>query len=129
MFEKFFEKYPDYQIVEKPTIDKINQYKNLLPKEIIWFWHNYGFGLFADGYLRLIDPDKVRGFTDQHVVNTGFDYISVAVSAFGDLFVWIRRFDGFLHLYDYRHSTHKMISTGTGMNLLFDVKFVDSSYI
>ncbi len=129
MLEKFFEKYPDYQISQMPTAEKIEEYQNMLPKEIISIWRDYGFGNFMDGYLRLIDPAQFQEFTDNYIENIGFNYTPIAVSAFGDLFVWKKKGEGFMEFYDFRHSVFETISTSRGLDLLFDVKFIDDSYI
>ena len=51
MGTKFFEKYPEYKIVEKPSVEVINKYKGVLLDSFIDFWKEYGFGSFMKGYL------------------------------------------------------------------------------
>ncbi len=129
MFEKFFAKYPDYKIVERPSQAEIDQHRGILPNEILQIWQDYGFGIYADGYLRFIKPSNFQEFTDTNIENIGFDYIPIAVSAYGDLFVWKRKNNGFLELYDFRHATLKTLSTHTGLDILFDMDFLDDSFI
>ncbi|MEZ0611149.1 GAD-like domain-containing protein [Fibrella sp. WM1] len=129
MFEKFFEKYPLYHIVKKPTEQQIDSYRNVLPSAIITIWQEYGYGIFADGYLRFINPDDWTEFVKKYIENTGYEYIPIAVSAFGDLFVWKTKKEGFLELYDFRHGDFKTVSTSTGLDILFDMDFLDDSFI
>ena len=60
MAKIFFEKYPEYKIVGKPTVELIGKYENRLPQSLIEFWKEYGFGSFMDGYLKIVNPDDYQ---------------------------------------------------------------------
>lgn len=88
MFNDFFAKYPDYSIVEKPSIQVIDNYKDKLPAELIEFWQEYGFGVYMDGYLKIVNPAIY-----QPVLNEGYNTednkeIVSAVTRLGDFVVW-----------------------------------------
>lgn len=108
MFTAFFEKYPEYSIIEKPTDNLITEYAEMLPKEIIQFWKDYGFGTFMKGYLRIINPDDYI----QTLLET-YDYadreIPIAVTAFGDIICWQGEAFNFIN---YRFNYSQIIGVG-----------------
>ena len=42
----------DFKINSKVPNEIIEKYKNLVPKEIIDLWQEYGFGTFMQGYFK-----------------------------------------------------------------------------
>lgn len=88
MFEKFFSKYPTFEILEKPSEELLNQYRSVLPEPLIELWESHGLGVYMDGFLRLVDPndfhDFVRESVNVYVENT----VVFATSALGDFFLW-----------------------------------------
>jgi hypothetical protein len=129
MFEAFFKAYPDREIVSRPDAALLEQYEGVLPASILQLWRDYGFGLFMDGYLRLVNPNDWQHFVNCNVQKSNFNYIPIAVSAFGDVFVWKTKGDGYIEFYNFRHSTFTTLSTHSGIDILFDIKFVDQDYI
>ncbi len=53
--KKLFEDFILHQAVPEEIIQK---YKDILPEELIEIWKEYGFGMTADGYLKVINPDE-----------------------------------------------------------------------
>ncbi|MGX7666332.1 T6SS immunity protein Tdi1 domain-containing protein [Flavobacterium pedocola] len=108
MFENFFQVYPDFTIVEKPSENLINEYATMLPKEIIHFWKDYGFGTFMNGYLRIINPDDYIA-----TLFDTYDYadreIPIAVTAFGDILCWQGEAINFIN---YRFNYSEIIAAG-----------------
>ena len=43
----------------------IEKYRNLVPKEMIEIWKNYGLGSFLNGYLRVINPDDYKELVEE----------------------------------------------------------------
>ena len=43
----------------------IEKYRNLVPKEMIEIWENYGLGSFLSGYLRVINPDDYKELVEE----------------------------------------------------------------
>ncbi len=88
MFEKFFEKHPNYTIVSRPTVNDLATYRNLLPIEIIDFWEQYGFGNFMNGYLKMVNPIEYQEFMKASYSVFLEPAIVFGVTAFGDLLIW-----------------------------------------
>ena len=43
----------------------IERYRDLVPKEMIEIWKNYGLGSFLNGYLRVINPDDYKELVEE----------------------------------------------------------------
>ncbi len=85
-FVNFFKKYPNFEIVENPSIEIINSYE--LPEQLQLFWTTYGFGVFMDGYLKMINPED---YMDSIEVSCEIEiepFIPFAVTALADVLVW-----------------------------------------
>ena len=87
MGTKFFEKYPEYEIVEKPSHELIDQYKDILPVAVIDFWKKYGFGSFMNGYLKIVNPNDYQKILDEAYDNID-EAIVIAITGLGDFIVW-----------------------------------------
>ncbi|MBU3013272.1 DUF1851 domain-containing protein [Poseidonibacter lekithochrous] len=70
----------------------INKYKNILPKELIYYWETYGFSSFLDGLYWLTNPDDYKELVEDYLEGTQFenrkDIYVIARSAFGQLYIW-----------------------------------------
>ena len=53
---KFIEKFKPGVNLQKPDEEILNFGKQMLPKEIIELWEEYGFGEYGDGLLKVVDP-------------------------------------------------------------------------
>ncbi|MEH7294599.1 GAD-like domain-containing protein, partial [Priestia megaterium] len=42
----------------KVPSELIEKYKNMVPKEIIDLWQDYGFGTFMAGYFKSVNPEE-----------------------------------------------------------------------
>src|SRR5687768_2141021 len=87
MFDTFFEKYPDYNIVQKPTEETLSLFKGKLPSQMTGFWSSYGFGTFMNGYLKLVDPSEFQPVFDEAYDNKDNEIV-FAVTALGDFLTW-----------------------------------------
>jgi len=78
--------------VYEPDKEIINKYKNILPKELIYYWETYGFASFMDGLYWLTNPDEYKELVKDYLEGTQFenrkDIYVIARSAFGELFIW-----------------------------------------
>ena len=83
----FVNKFIPYDDLKKPTKKLIKQYKELLPKDIIDLWENYGFGSYGYGIVKLINPEK---FILYLKMKAGIDCegIPFMLDAFGNLFYY-----------------------------------------
>ena len=88
LINKFVENYkPDGNLV-KPD-DKLLEFgKNMLPKEIIYLWENYGFGDYGNGIIKVIDPRDYMNSLYTWLGEQDFNKIPIMVSAFGDIFYY-----------------------------------------
>jgi hypothetical protein len=125
MFKDFFTKYPDYTVVEKPSPQVINHYKNKLPAELIEFWQQYGFGSYMNGYLKIVDPDIY-----QPILNEGYDTennkeLVFAVTGLCDFLVWV---GDAVRLVDFRHGNYAIINS-SNLTRFFDRRLGDSSFL
>ncbi|MBP3800413.1 MAG: hypothetical protein J6I85_00020 [Clostridia bacterium] len=53
---KFIEKVKPGENLQKPDEEILNFGKQMLPKEIIELWEEYGFGEYGDGLIKVADP-------------------------------------------------------------------------
>lgn len=125
MFDKFFEKYPDFIIVNRPTEDDIKLYQNKLPSKLIEFWQQYGYGIYMDGYLKIINPQEyIEIFSISYTYYEDTE-IPFAVTAFGDLFVWA---NDAVRLIDYRHGIASIVSSSK-IERLFESRLLSENYL
>ena len=81
--------------VYKPGIDltkpdeKILEFgRQMLPQEIIYLWETYGFGEYADGFLKVVDPREYMNSLYTWLGDVDYNKIPIMVSAFGDIFYY-----------------------------------------
>ena len=65
----------------------IEKYRNLVPKEMIEIWENYGLGSFLSGYLRVINPDDYKELVEETYFR-GNVAIPIFITAFADVVTW-----------------------------------------
>ncbi len=123
MGTKFFEKYPEYKIIEKPSAEVINKYKNMLPDDLIDFWKEYGFGLFMNGYFKIIDPAIYQEAFNYGYENV-FNGVVFAVTGLGDFIIWDI---GCVRFVNFRHGEDLFIQgngdIGSFLNRVADERF------
>ena len=83
MYDKVFE---NFKLNCKVSDEIINKYAELLPKELLDVWKEYGFGTILDGYLKIINPDEYSEVLEMAYDGQGVA-IPVFVTAFGDIHV------------------------------------------
>lgn len=95
----FLENFPPSGNLEKANADLLSEFKEKLPAEIIYLWENVGFGNYAHGFLKLINPldyhDNLMAWLGMETPN--FTRLPFLMTAFGDLFYLRLHDDG---LYD-----------------------------
>lgn len=125
MFNKFFEKYPDFINISRPTENDIELYQDKLPVKLIEFWQQYGFGIYMNGYLKIIHPKEyIEIFSISYTYYKKTE-IPFAVSAFGDLFVWA---NDAVRLIDYRHGIASIVSSSK-IERLFESRLLSENYL
>ncbi len=68
----------------------IEAYRGRVPDELIEVWETYGFGTFAEGFMRVIDPTLYEAQVGHCIGKTQGDGIAipVIVTGLGDLITW-----------------------------------------
>ena len=70
--------------------DIIEEYRGRVPDELVEVWERYGYGTFADGFLRVIDPKLYEAEVGDCIgeVRGSPVNIPVMVTGLGDLITW-----------------------------------------
>lgn len=68
----------------------VNEYRGRVPQEVIDLWEKYGYGTFAHGFLRVIDPKLYETEVGDCIGRTQGDGIAIPimVTGLGDLITW-----------------------------------------
>lgn len=95
----FLKNFPPSGNLEKANADLLSEFKEKLPTEIIYLWENMGFGNYANGFLKLINPldyhEILMAWLGMETPN--YTRLPFLMTAFGDLFYLRLHDDG---LYD-----------------------------
>lgn len=126
MFNDFFAKYPDYNIVEKTSKQVIDNYKDKLPAELIEFWQEYGFGIYMNGYLKIVNPEIYQPILNEGYNTENNKEIVFAVTGLGDFIVWV---GDAIRLVDFRHGNYSIIESGDDMSWFFDMDLTEDGYV
>ena len=126
MFNKFFDKYPEYEVVKKADIAVLEEYRSTLPVELTEFWKTYGFGTYMDSYLKIINPNEFQDSLNEAFDNPNNKEIVFAISAFGDYFLWT---GNAIRLVKFRYGTYSIIENGDDMSWFFDMDLADDQYV
>lgn len=85
---KFIEKFKPVVNLQKPDEEILNFGKQMLPKEIIELWEEYGFGEYGDGLLKVVDPREYMNSLYTWLGQKDINKIPIIVTAFGDIFYY-----------------------------------------
>lgn len=81
------ETFKDFMLEKRVDKELINEYKELLPTELLNVWEQYGFGSLLNGYLKIINPkDYIEVLEDSYYASS--KAIPIMVTGFGDLIIW-----------------------------------------
>ncbi|NMF07157.1 GAD-like domain-containing protein [Clostridium beijerinckii] len=72
----------------KPTEEELNQFKDILPLELLNFWKEYGFGNYGNGIIKVINPLDYMGSLYEWFGKEDFSKIPILVTGFGDIFYY-----------------------------------------
>lgn len=125
MFDKFFEKYPDYGTVQKPDAITLHDFKDKLPGQLIDFWNAYGFGTFMNGYLKLVNPSEFQSHFDE-AYNNNDNEIVFAITGLGDFLTWAG--DAVRAVY-FKNGYDSIIESGDDMEWFFDMDLADDGFL
>lgn len=125
MFDKFFDKYPEFTTVQKPDESQQNSFSNKLPAQLIEFWRTYGFGVFMNGYLKIVNPRDFQPYFDEAYDNSGNEIV-FGVTALGDFLTWTG--DAIRAIY-FKNGYDSIIESGDDMEWFFDMDLSDSGFL
>lgn len=76
----------------------IDAYRGRVPDDLVELWETYGYGSFAGGFLRVIDPSVYEAEVGDCIGKTQGDGIAipVMVTGLGDLITWEPSVPGFV---------------------------------
>jgi hypothetical protein len=88
LMDKFISRNKDtYQKVFDVPQKLINKYKNIIPEELAYVWKTFGFGIYENGFLQLVNPDEYE-FAFQYIDKLLEPTIIWGITAFGDILAW-----------------------------------------
>jgi len=125
MLENFFKLYPDFEIIETPLQALIDKYVDILPAELIDIWKTHGFGIYMDGYLKIVNPEIYQPILDEGYDTENNKEIVFAVTALGDFLVWV---GDAVRLVDFRHGKYAIVST-SNFSRFFERRLADESFL
>ncbi|WP_203136977.1 GAD-like domain-containing protein [Microbacterium sp. JZ31] len=66
------------------------EYRGRVPDELVEIWEQYGYGTFAEGFLRVVDPKQFEAELADCIGKTQGDGIAIPimVTGLGDLITW-----------------------------------------
>lgn len=80
----------DFVVHAPVPAEIIEEFRGRVPDELVEIWEQYGYGTFADGFLRLIDPKLYEAEVGDCIGKTQGDGIAIPimVTGLGDLITW-----------------------------------------
>ena len=90
----------------------VEEFRGRVPDELIEIWEKYGYGTFAEGFLRIIDPKLYETEVGDCIGKTQGDGIAIPimVTGLGDLITWEPSRPGVTAI-KYRHGNTKGLGT------------------
>lgn len=97
--------------IKHETVDEsvILQYKDKLPEELIEIWKNYGFGVFVNDYLKIINPTEYLDILENSYQRYE-QAIPIFTTSMGDIIVWEK--DKYVKLLNFRKGFVNVVSSG-----------------
>ncbi|WP_072314777.1 GAD-like domain-containing protein [Agrococcus sp. Marseille-P2731] len=81
---------PDFVAHAPLAPEVIARYRDRVPAELVEIWEQYGTGTFAEGFIRIIDPQQYEDGVGDCIgrVVDSTESIPVMVTGLGDLITW-----------------------------------------
>jgi len=100
----------DFIIKEKVNSNLLSKYKSILPERLINIWENYGLGYFANGFIKVVNPDDyVELLKESYQSPINKTATVMFVTGMGDFIVWE---NNFTILLNFRRGKSKVIEAG-----------------
>lgn len=81
---------PDFTTERAAPAEIVDEYRERVPEALVELWERYGFGTFAGGFLRVVDPrehEAALGDTIGKVTGEGLA-VPIMTTAMTDLITW-----------------------------------------
>jgi len=82
---------PAFERRDVPT-SSVEKFRDKLPGQLLQYWREYGWSGYGNGLFWTVDPDQYAPVVEAWLDGTPFEerdsYHAIAVSAFGELFLW-----------------------------------------
>lgn len=116
--------FDDFVFEEKVSKEAIDKYDGKIPEEVLKIWKTYGFGSILNGYLKIINPEKIQVILEV-VYSRHQDSIPLFTTSMGDIIVWEK--ERYLIILNFRKMAVSVISVGFDFFLedLNDESFLD----
>jgi len=88
IFQKFVELYQIPNELRKPTREMLDFYEDKLPKELLEFWVEYGFGNYGNGLIKIVEPSDYMDSFYTWMGGEDHSKLPILVTAFGDIFYY-----------------------------------------
>lgn len=88
IFDKFLNKYALGIELQTPTSQTVEKFQNTLPKELLGFWQEYGFGDYGNGLLKVINPEDYKDILYTWLGEENPNKVPILMTAFGNLFYY-----------------------------------------
>lgn len=99
----------NFKFMEEVPHKLIEEYRDIVPDELLMVWERYGFGSLMNGFLKVINPKEVKEVLSESYFR-GNIAIPIFATGMGDIIVWEE--DRYLRLVNYRRGGFKGISAG-----------------
>ena len=81
-----FKPFADFKLHKAADNAVIEKYTNVLPHALINIWKEYGFGTFAKGFLKTINPDEYQELLNETYMSDN-NPIPIFTTALGDIVI------------------------------------------
>ncbi|MEC2072513.1 T6SS immunity protein Tdi1 domain-containing protein [Alkalihalophilus marmarensis] len=96
--------------IKHETVDEntILKYRDKLPKELLELWKEYGYGSFANHFMKVINPDDYLEILQKSYLRH-IQAIPIFTTAMGDIIVWEK--DKYVNLLNFRKGNVHVVSS------------------
>ena len=77
----------DFEFYSKVPEEIIEKYREKIPPELLEIWQEYGFGTFANGYMKIINPDDYVEILEESYFAHDVA-IPIFATGFADVITW-----------------------------------------
>ncbi|MCM3225728.1 T6SS immunity protein Tdi1 domain-containing protein [Terribacillus saccharophilus] len=99
----------DFILEEAVSPSVIDEYKDIIPTQVINIWKEYGFGSALQGYIKIINPHRLNDLIEEVYIRHQ-EAIPLFVTSMGDVIVWER--NRYLNLLNFRKNRVDIIAAG-----------------